>query len=283
MYSLSTVAALATFFSTTLAIAAPPVPGFNPPTWSENFAGPTVDLTKWAYWPGAPSNGEQEIYPTSGANCHITSSNTLQILPDNSGGQWTSCRIESHEVFAANATAGLKMLVQARFKIGQPGVTAAQLQGIWPAFWSLGAGVRDGVAWPGCGEIDTFENVDGATLGFGTLHCGGACNDTPNYQGISSGERFDFGTFHTWAHEVDVTSTDWTKQSITFSLDGTAYRTILGSDVGNQAAWTALVGPMFLTLNVAVGGQWPGSASASTATGITAGMEVQYVAVYHSN
>ena len=82
---------------------------------------------------------------------------------------------------------------------------------------------------------------------------------------------------------MDVTSADWTAQSITFLLDGKPYREVGGSDVGNQAAWTALGGPMLMTLKVAVGGQWPGSASASTATGTTAGMEVQYVAVYHSN
>ena len=281
MYSLSTIASCAALLSTALAIPAPQMPGFTQ-TWVENFAGTTVNLANWEYWSATPSNGEQEIYPTNGANCHITPSNTLQILPDNSGGQWTSCRIETNEAFVANATNGLKMLVQASLKVGVPGVTASQLQGIWPAFWSLGEGVKHNVAWPACGEIDTFENVDGATVGHATLHCGAACNDA-SFVGIGSQVPFNFGTFHTWAHEVDLTSSDWTAQTITFFLDGTAYRDIRGSDVGDLTAWTALTGPMMVTLNVAVGGQWPGPAGSSTATGVTAGMEVQYVAVYHSN
>ncbi len=39
---------------------------------------------------------------------------------------------------------------------------------------------------------------------------------------------------------------------------------------------------MFMTLNVAVGGAWPGSVAANTVSGTAAGMEVLYVAVYES-
>jgi beta-glucanase (GH16 family) len=273
MRSIFNITALTTLFSTTLATTPETVPGFTP-TWTENFAGTAVNTANWAFWTGTPSNGEQEVYPGPGVNCQLTPSNTLLIVPEKTGGKWTSCRLESHSTFAASP--GKKMRVQARLKLGQPG---AQLQGIWPAFWSLGAGIRNNVGWPACGEIDTFENIDGSAMGYGTIHCGAKCNDPT---GLSQGVPFDYGSFHTWAHVVDLTSSDWTKQSIEFLLDGNVYNTITGATIGDRGVWNTLVGPMFMTLNVAVGGAWPGSVPGSTVSGAAAGMEVQYVAVYNS-
>ena len=274
MYSLFTIAALVPLFSTSLAEAPEQVVGFTP-AWTETFSGTAVNTANWAFWTGTPSNGEQEIYTGPGVNCQITAASTLLIIPKNTGGQWTSCRLETVDTFAA--TPGKKMRVQARLKLGQPG---DHLQGIWPAFWSLGVGVRNGVGWPACGEIDTFENTDGGALGYGTVHCGNLCHDPT---GLSQGVTFDYGSFHTWAHVVDLTSSDWTKQSITWLLDGTAYNVITGAQIGDAGVWNTLVGPMFMTLNVAVGGAWPGRVAETTVSGAAAGMEVQYVAVYSSN
>lgn len=169
------------------------------------------------------------------------------------------------------------MQVQAKLKLGQPG---AQLQGIWPAFWSLGEGIRNGVGWPECGEIDTFENINGAALGYGTIHCGDNCFDP---SGISQWIAFDYGSWHTWAHIVDLTNSDWRQQSISFLLDGATYNIVTGAEINDQGVWNTLVGPMFVTLNVAIGGAWPGSVAGTTVSGSAAGMEVEYVAVYESN
>jgi beta-glucanase (GH16 family) len=123
-----------------------------------------------------------------------------------------------------------------------------------------------------------MENINGASTGYGTLHCGAHCND-PN--GLSSGMGFDYGTFHTWAHAIDLSSGDWNQQSITWYMDGQAYHVVKGSDVGDAGAWAAVAHEaMYMTLNVAVGGGWPGSPAGNTASGRDAGMEVLYVAVY---
>jgi len=156
------------------------------------------------------------------------------------------------------------------------------LQGIWPAFWSLGMAIRNGVEWPTCGEIDTFENIDGGAVGHGTLHCGTPCNDDT---GLTSAIPFDYGSFHTWAHAIDLTESDWHAQSITWYMDGQEYQVLHGSDVGNEAAWAATAqAEMFFVINVAIGGQdsWPGSVAGNTAKGAASGMEVQYVAVYEN-
>lgn len=169
------------------------------------------------------------------------------------------------------------MIVQSRFKVASSG---GDLQGIWPAFWSLGEAMREGTPWPQAGEIDTFESVDGAGVGYGTLHCG-SC---PEPQGLSQGIGFGQGSFHTWAHAIDLRESDWHQQSITWYMDGQAYHVIYGSDVGNEGSWEAVAqSPMYMTLNVAIGGDWAGSAVWGTESGAGAEMEVLYVAVYESD
>lgn len=158
--SLLPLACLSALYTTTQALPAETISNFNI-IWSEDFSSSALDTTKWDYWTGVPSNGEQEQYSSS--NCAFNSG-SLFITPQNNNGQWTSCRIASQPSFQAKA--GGQLIVQSRFKLGTPG---AQLQGIWPAFWSLGEAVRHGTEWPACGEIDTFENVSGGSLGYGTL------------------------------------------------------------------------------------------------------------------
>ncbi|CZT41707.1 related to endo-1,3-beta-glucanase [Rhynchosporium secalis] len=286
MISLSTLLTLTTILTTinlTLATSPEPVRGFHL-AWSDSFdtTTPEIDLTKWRRWTGQASNNEQQTYLATGSNCEISSSKTLLITPTNTNGHWESCRIESLPAFAAKA--GGQTIVQARLKLGDgdSDVGAGKpLQGIWPAFWSLGASVRHGTNWPSCGEIDTFENINGGPLGHGTVHCGTACNDPV---GLGSGMTFSYGDWHTWAHAIDLRSGEWRDQNITWYLDGKLFKVLKGGDVGDRDAWANLAArEMILTLNVAVGGSWAGDAVAETADGKMAGMEVGYVAVYESD
>lgn len=276
MFSLSTLLSSATaltLLTSVLAIVPEPITGFHV-SWSDDFSASSVDAGKWGRYLGAGSNNEQQVY-TKDTSCQVTGDQSLLITPENSGGKWTSCRLESVPAFAAKA--GGQLIVQARLKLGDPG---ASLQGIWPAFWSLGEAVRSGTDWPGCGEIDTMENINGGSLGYGTLHCGGACNDPT---GLSQGMAFDYGTFHTWAHAIDLRNSDWREQSITWYMDGQAFKVVHGKDLGDEGAWKSVAQKgMFITLNVAVGGSWPGPVGGNTVSGKAAGMEVLYVAVYES-
>ncbi|KAG4430884.1 hypothetical protein IFR05_013629 [Cadophora sp. M221] len=274
MFSLKTLLTGAAILTNVLAIAPEPNAGFRI-SWSDDFTSSTLDPAKWDRFTGTPSNNEQQSYLKDSNNCQITPDHTLLITPENDNGKWTSCRIESVPNFETKP--GGQMIVQARLKLGDPG---AKLQGIWPAFWSLGEAVRNGVDWPGCGEIDTMENINGDSLGHGTIHCGAACNDPT---GLGQGMVFDYGTFHTWAHAIDLRSGDWREQSITWYMDGQPFKVQHGRDVGDEGAWKSIAQKgMFITLNVAVGGSWPGNVGADTASGKAAGMEVQYVAVYES-
>ncbi|GHO58245.1 hypothetical protein [Ktedonobacter robiniae] len=78
------------------------------------------------------------------------------------------------------APAGGELEVTASIQL--PNVTGAAAQGYWPAFWLLGAPIRNGGVWPSIGEIDAMESVNGTNVEYGTLHCGvnpgGPCNET---------------------------------------------------------------------------------------------------------
>ena len=54
-----------------------------------------------------------------------------------------------------------------------PNVTGDAALGYWEAFWMLGSPYRaDRWSWPGIGEFDIMEKVQGLNWFFGVLHCG---------------------------------------------------------------------------------------------------------------
>jgi hypothetical protein len=273
-----TAAAMAT---SALAAAPEQVPGMKV-LWSDDFSGNgEIDTSKWGYYKGARTNNEMQDYSQSAQYCQV-SGGSLHITPTKTAAGWASCRIES--VPAWEPPQGGKVRFQSKFKVNNAG--ADNMAGIWPAFWALGDSMRHGTPWPTCGEIDTFESVKGENLGHGTLHCGPACNDqAPSYMGLGSTQAFDVSAFHTWAHEIDRTAGDdnFQQQSITFFLDGNPFHEVKGSDVVDKEAWANLAQKAYyITLNVAVGGNWPGPPNDQTTSGEAVSMEVQYVAVYAS-
>ncbi len=86
------------------------------------------------------------------------------------GAAWTSGRMETRANRLFGAPPGGEMMVTASIK--QPAV--AHGLGYWPGFWMLGR-----TAWPGTGEIDILENVDGYSKDSGTLHCGNLTQQKP--------------------------------------------------------------------------------------------------------
>jgi beta-glucanase (GH16 family) len=272
MYSILLIPILASLVAATTPDT---INGFNP-IFTEDFSATAIDTTKWQFNTAAPANGEQETYTNLASNCVISPAKSLVITPQrDANGKWTSCRLESINAFAP--VPGGQLIVEASIKLGTQG---ASLQGIWPAFWSLGESIRQGAAWPACGEIDTFEEKNGNAMAFGTLHCGTACSEP---DGLSQGTAFNYDAFHTWGHAIDLRNSDWTAQTITWYLDGTAYHVVKGSDIADVNTWNALTTKgMFMVLNVAVGGTWPGNPTGATVPGAAAQMEVDFVGVYKS-
>ncbi len=304
--ALAPAAALLATAGSASATTVPPPPSGWTTTFSDSFsssAGSGVD-SSWTYDQGTQysgtgcaanwGTGEVERNTSSTANVAEDGSGHLNITPVDSGGSWTSGRIET---VADNFTApaGGEMEVSASIKQPNPGSGL----GYWPAFWMLGAGFRasgagtsgtmDCANWPSTGEIDIMEDVNALSEVAGTLHCGvdpgGPCNETTG-QGSGlvscSGCQTGYNTY-----SVIVNRTNTSNESITWYLNGNAYHTVTESQIGTSAWQAAVDHGFFLILDVAIGGGFPNGVcncttpASSTSSG--AAMSVGYVAVYQTS
>jgi beta-glucanase (GH16 family) len=271
------------------AVPAPP-PGFTT-TWSDDFTGASgtgLDTAAWRYDTGPGSSfgtGEIETMTNSTANVYQDGGGHLVLKALHSGTDpnagWTSGRVETQ---ADGFGAQVGGVVRMQAAIQQPDVNTSNGAGYWPAFWMLGAPLRIGIPWPGSGEVDMMEDINGRSSLFGTLHCGvspgGPCNEST---GIGSGERACGGCqtgYHTYAVEIDRSTSP---EQIRWYLDGANYFTINANQV-DATTWTNAVDHSFyIIFDLAMGGAFPaafgGGPNAATVSG--GQLNVDYVAVYN--
>ncbi len=263
--------------------------------WGDDFTGNGGSAPSSANWlydlgtgygcAGCPNNwgtGEVESNTNSTANVYLDGAGHLAIKPIRDGnGNWTSGRIETQLANFA-PPAGGALAVEASLQ--QPNVSGAAAAGYWPAFWMLGSAFRGVYTnWPGIGEVDIMEDINGLSSEFGTLHCGvgsgGPCNETT---GIGSGQRATGGlqtAFHTYRVEIDRSVAP---EQIRWYLDGNNFFTVNANQVDATTWANAVDHSFFVILNVAMGGGFP-SAFGGGPTGATqsgAPMLVDYVHVF---
>lgn len=146
----------------------------------------------------------------------------------------------------------------------------------------MGDSIHHGTQWPACGEIDIFETVNKIGSVYGTLHCTASACRPNGQEGLQGSTAIDDG-WHSYAVKIDRTSNDWTTESISFMKDGVSYFTVTGAAIGDESSWAALAhSPLYLIMNVAVGGTWPGDPNAESLAGYGNMLEVEYAAVYSS-
>jgi len=141
-------------------------------------------------------------------------------------------------------------------------------QGIWPAFWLLGANI-DEVGWPQCGEIDIMEyrGQEPAKV-LGTVHgpgYSGGTSITKSYSLLN--DRFDTG-FHIFGIE-------WGPDYINYYVDNVLYNQITPANVKGEWVFDH---PFYIIINLAVGGNFVGAPNSETIFPQT--MLVDYVRVY---
>ena len=231
--------------------------------WSDEFngaAGSRPDPAKWTIDPGTGQNNEVQYY-TDANNAAMDGNGSLVIEArrEQAGGRdYTSHRMNTSNKFHVQYGR-----VEARIRVPKG-------NGLWPAFWMMGADFLTGRPWPYNGEIDIMEVLGrNTTEAYSTLHA-------PAYNGGGGyGQKYSTddlsNDFHTW-------SAEWDSKGITFKLDG---RTVF---VASKQTVEATRGPwvydhpFYLILNLAVGGDFPGPVDASTP--FPARMSVDYVRVY---
>ena len=139
----------------------------------------------------------------------------------------------------------------------QPSVSDAA--GYWPAFWMLGTQFRGNyLNWPGVGEVDIMEDINGRSSEFGTLHCGvapgGPCHELT---GRGSGQRPCPGcqsAFHTYMVIIDRSTSP---EQIRWYLDGVNFFKVSANQIPADV-WSATIDhPFFIIFNLAIGGAFP--------------------------
>jgi len=233
-------------------------------TWCDEFngaPGSPPDPAKWVYDLGGNGwgNHELQVYTDNRGNAYLDGRGHLVLRAlQPAPGKFTSARLKTQGKFAFEYGRA-----EARIRIPYG-------QGIWPAFWMLGADIKR-KGWPMSGEIDIMENIgkEPDTV-HGTLH-------GPGYSGDKSiGKPFQI-TAGIFADDYHVYAVEWTPGRIDFSVDGQSYNTLTPESLPGHAMWV-YDHPFFLILNVAVGGAWPGNPDETSVFPQT--MLVDYVRVY---
>jgi hypothetical protein len=273
------------------ATAVPTAPAGFTTTFSDDFNGAAntgLDTGVWRYDAGLGANfgtGEVETTTTSTANVYQDGAGHLVIKALHTGSDpiagWTSGRVET-QADGFGAQAGGVVRIQSSIK--QPDVNTSNGLGYWPAFWMVGSPLRIGVPWPGSGEIDVMENINGHDSMFSTVHCGvlptGPCNE---YTGIGAGERACAGCktgFHTYAVEIDRSVSP---EQIRFYFDNNNFFTINSTQV-DATTWNNAFHHTFTPIyDLAIGGQFPAAfGGGPTAATVSGGhMDIDYLAVYN--
>jgi beta-glucanase (GH16 family) len=232
--------------------------------WQDEFAGPVgqlPDSTKWRFDVGTDWGNQQLEYDTDRAeNVSLDGNGKLRIIARKEqyeGSAYTSGRINTRGLFTHQ---GGRIAARILLPVGQ---------GIWPAFWMLGANFP-GVPWPDCGEIDIMEyRGQEPNVVLGTIHgrgYSGGSGITGRYRSPSAlNERY-----HVYAIE-------WDAASITWFIDDTQYHRVGRNDIPDGTSW-AFNHPFFILLNVAVGGRFVGPPNEQTVFPQT--MLVDWVRVY---
>ncbi|MFK7949692.1 MAG: family 16 glycosylhydrolase [Saprospiraceae bacterium] len=252
----------------------PPIdePGFEGYTlvWSDEFNDNTINLSNWVHelgdgtaygLPTGWGNDELQLYTDAAENSYIEEdANGVSALviaaTEEDPGNYRSAKL---------TTQGLQSFrygkIDARIKL-------PTAQGMWPAFWMLGDNFST-LDWPGCGEIDIMELVGSEPdVVRGNIHYVDADR---NYSNDEGNPKMIEETFDQNYHNFGI---DWTPTEITFSLDGTVFKTTVIDDDGMKEFQRSF----YLILNVAVGGNWPGNPDATTT--FPQKMYVDYIRYY---
>ncbi|HXY23305.1 MAG TPA: glycoside hydrolase family 16 protein [Candidatus Acidoferrum sp.] len=249
----------------------PPVSGWTL-VWSDEFSGANgsaPDPTKWTYDTGGKGwgNNELECYTNQPQNVQvqggylvITALQQSITCSDGAQNNYTSARIK---------TQGLFSQAYGRFEAR---IQIPKGQGMWPAFWMLGDNITS-VGWPTCGEIDIMENIgkEPGTV-HGSMHgpsTTGPTSDASAAFSLPSGQDF--------ADDFHIYAVEWSPGTVSFYVDSNLYETVTQSQWPAGGTWV-FDHPFFIILNVAVGGNWPGSPDNTTQ--FPQQMLVDYVRVY---
>ena len=242
------------------------VVNFTQLTLNEEFdVDGAVNSSIWSYEIGTGENGwgnnELQYYTDRSDNVTVQNGKLLITAQQESfeGSNYTSARLITKEKF------------EQRYGRFEARIRLPYGQGIWPAFWMLGADIDEN-PWPGAGEIDIMEyRGQNPSVLIGSVH-------GPGYNGgnaISKSYTLENDRFDTGFHLFGI---EWGPNYVNFYVDDVLYNQITPEDVTGPWVFDK---PFFILMNLAVGGSFVGPPNAETVFPQT--MVVDYVRVYDFN
>jgi MYXO-CTERM domain-containing protein len=221
-------------------------------TFQDEFDGTDVDATKWVKrykWGEAQINGELEAYVDDAFQMQ---NGLLTIVGDQRTASYAGQTFQYTSGVLCSVHEQTYGYFEARLKVPAG-------QGLWPAFWLLGA-----VGTAGVNEIDIHEILGNEpdkvymTVHWGTDYNAGHMSDGTSWVGP------DFSAdFH-------VFGLQWSPDAIVWTTDGVERKRHTGAGIPQV--------PMYVILNLAIGGNWPGPPDATTP--FPASYQVDYVRTY---
>ena len=238
--------------------------------WNDEFSGPNIDPAKWRHEINANGGGNNELqyYTQRSKNSRIEDGVLI---------------IESHEETYSDVegardytSARLRTKGRGDWKYGRFEVRAKLPtgQGLWPAIWMLPTDWEYG-GWPKSGEIDIMEVIGSEPdLLHGTLHFGNTWTDKSQDGGSL---RLSTGSLH---NDFHVYTVEWTETEFNWYIDDVQFARVSNWYTPGHDYPSPFDKRFHILLNVAVGGNWPGSPDATTT--FPQRMEVDYVRVFES-
>ena len=232
--------------------------------FSDEFSGSKLDRTKWNtsyhFWRqpdgGSTNEGNRELQwylpdnvSVSNGVAKLTARQHSYRAPTGKRYAYTSGILSSHHKF--QFTYGY---IEARMRIPQG-------RGLWPAFWTLPI---PGAVPQSKPEIDIMEVLgqQPKTVHFNLHYLNAEGRHRQAKHHYTSGQNLAQG-WHTYAVR-------WEPERLIFYLDGVERHRVEGPMVPSKK--------MYLLLNLAVGGDWPGAPNG--ATPFPGSLAVDYVRVY---
>jgi beta-glucanase (GH16 family) len=239
-------------------------------TWSDEFNGPdgsAPDPAKWIVESGGNGWGNNELQYYTARRENVRQEKGSLVIeaikekftgPDGVQRNFASARLKTEGRF------------DQRYGRFEARIQIPSGRGAWPAFWMLGDD-HSTAGWPSCGEIDIMESVGSETAVIeGSLHGPGYSGSNP----LTAAYRLPRGRFSDAFH---VFAVEWEPQVVRFYVDDKLYATRTPADLPPGTRWV-YDHPFFVLLNLAVGGNLPGSPGDSTV--FPQRMLVDYVRVY---
>jgi beta-glucanase (GH16 family) len=222
--------------------------------WADEFEGDSLDASNWnrQVVDAGQFNEEWQRYTDNSVNSYVEDGN-LVIKAIHEGdthgmNEYTSARLNT-----ANKQDWKYGKIAARIKLPYG-------QGIWPAFWMLGANIDENggdTPWPQSGEIDILElyGTEDDSVVEANLHY--ADEDGEHAQMGAVAYELENGRF---ADNFHVFELEWDENEIKWFVDGEQY----ASQSITSDELSEFHKEFFLLLNIAVGGTWAGRPDEST-------------------